>query len=258
VRAYAFLGLVVAVACGGESNQDLFDDPKRGGSGASAGSSGKGGAAGKGSGGSTGGTGTGGATGGTGTGGSATGGTGGATGGIGTGGATGGGGTGGTTGGAGTGGTEHGGSGGDAGSGAGTGPAAGVGGGPAGSSGAGGRGSGGAGGRAGGGGSAGGMTCDQMQAAYGEALQQARECNPAIDAEQCTALTSSGIVCGCPVAINPAHEEAVAELLRLHNAFSQMGCEVACPDIACIGPYAGTCQPADSVAGLCLTTTASK
>lgn len=253
MRAWAFAGLLVsAVACGGASNDELFEEP------------GTGGSAGSGTGGSTGGKGAGGGTAGKGTGGSATGGT--ATGGTGTGGTgTGGTGTGGSeTGGTGTGGSEAGGTGtggsetGGTGTGGSTGgsgasggsgatggtSAAGTGGGPAG---AGGRGmtTGGTAGRAGGGGNAGAVTCESLAKAYEETLPAALACNPDIDEQQCTEHVPASIPCGCPIHVNAANEEAIAELKGLSEQHSKMGCVEACPAIACLDRN-GVCSKSGS------------
>jgi hypothetical protein len=226
MKAWPFAALLVAAAaCGGESKNDLFDNPGSGGSGASGG---------KGSGGSTGGSGTGGTTGGTasggaGTGGKATGGagaamTGGKGGSMATGGTGGAAGNGGamTTGG--NGGSTAAGTGGRAGAGA-TGGAsmAGVGGG---SAGAGGRGMAGASGAA--------PTCDGLADAYAEALESALACDPSIDSVQCMHHVPASLPCGCPIHVNPDNEEAVAELERLQEQHDKMGCVIVCPDILCI------------------------
>lgn len=259
MKAWSFLALMIsAVACGG-SNNDLFEDPPAGGTGGSGG---------KGTGGSTGGASTGGAagkgTGGTGTGGSATGGNGG-TGGVtgGTGGSTGGTGTGGDagvgtggtqTGGTGTGGSTGGtGTGGDAGMGTGGtmagGPAAGVGGGV---SGAGGRGTG---GNAGTGST---MTCEQLVQAYAKTLPDALVCNPTIDSVQCTEHLPSSLPCGCPIHVNPANEEAVAELTRLQQQHSKMGCIEVCGDVFCQDSEGVCTTMGNGGDGRCVESTASK
>jgi hypothetical protein len=236
MKAWPLVGLIVAIACGGERGNDLFDDPGRSGSGASSG---------KGSGGSTAGAGTGGK----GSGGKAQGGSGGmskgGTGGVGmaTGGSDGGmatGGSGGDGGGVttgGSGGVTNGGSGGSGATGGSS--TAGVGGGVAGAGGrTGSGGSAGTAGRMGSGGTAGAggaptPTCEGLEEAYAEALESALACNPDIDSEQCTEHVPASLPCGCVIHVNPANEEALTEMKRLVSEHEKMGCVTVCPALAC-------------------------
>jgi hypothetical protein len=145
----------------------------------------------------------------------------------------------------GTGGTETGGSGGD-GAGTGTGgttaggPAAGVGGGVSGASGRGSGGSAGKGGNGGKGGGAGAMSCEELESAYQKKLPDALACFPNIDTDQCTEHVPASLPCGCTVHVNPANEDALAELQRLQQQHGKMGCIVACPAVECL-PSEGVC-----------------
>jgi hypothetical protein len=250
MKAWPFAALAVAVACGGERGGDLFEEPGRGGSGASGG---------KGSGGSTAGSATGGAgAGATGSAGKAAGGKGGAAGGSGGSVASGGAGGGMTTGGAGGtggkgGGMTGGGPGGDAGAdGTGGSSMAGKGGGTAGVAGRG-MPTGGASGTAGVGGAP-PPTCDDLEQAYAETLESALECNPESDAEQCTEHVPSRLSCGCVIHVNPARSEAVAELKRLVSEHEEMGCVMVCPAIACVERDSVCTAREDGDAGRCVET----
>jgi hypothetical protein len=247
MKGWPFLAFIVAIACGGGKDQDLFEDPGSGGKGASAGKGGGGSTGGA----STGGTGSGGKAG---SGSGASGGKGGAaggatggTGGTGTGGSemggSGGSETGGTggseTGGTGTGGSMAGGGGSDGGS-AGM-PTAGAGG-STGGAGTGGTGAGGA-AHAGNGG-AGSMTCEELEQAYATTMEEALACNPDIDSEQCTEHVPASIPCGCTVHVNPGNAAAVAELQRLQQQHAKAGCIAVCPAVECPGTEA-TCTSSD-------------
>lgn len=254
------LGTAVAVACGGTSNDSLFDEvPAAGRGGAtSGGSAGKGGTGG----GSTGGSATGGSggasagtsnggSGGSGgdvmTGGSSSGGAGGAPGGMGgdvssggvggdvagTGGDLSAGGTGGDLGGSGgdatTGGaagTPMGGSGGNATAGAAGNAMGGTAGAAAGSGGTGGKG--GAGGKG---------NCDELQQAAEQALTQAQVCSLAVNGKQCVAFVDD--LCGCSVPVNSADSEATKRYLAAAEA--AQGCTFVCSAVLCVEPGNATC-----------------
>jgi hypothetical protein len=240
-------GIVVALmlalgGCGGDGAESLFgtpsdsgaggEDPGSGGSqnGGSAGAT-SAGRSGSSAGGSAGSTGSGGK-GGSGKGGSA----GAASGGSPQGGA-----------GEGSGGTESGGteSGGSSGSSAGSDPAGGRGG---------------NGGRGGKGGSAGkGETdCDAIAADYLEALEGAQDCNPDIDAVQCTEQVPSNLGCGCPTFVNPANQEEMDRLKELQAAWLK-GCPIAvCPALACVLPERGFCTSSGSGSAHCSEAIAAK
>jgi hypothetical protein len=234
MKPLPFVALIVAVACGGEKNSQLFDDPGGGATG---------GTGGKGAGGSTGGAAAGKGQGGGGPGGAGNGGA--ASGGAGTGGKGGGAGKGGSAGNAGS-------AAGLGGAGAG-GPAGGQGGGPAGASGRG-MAAGGRAGSAGTGGKAGAATCEGLVESYAETIEKALACDVGIDSEQCTEHVAASLPCGCTIHVNPVNEDALSELRRLSEQHTAMGCVVACTDVECVERVAVCTSSGNGSMGRCVET----
>jgi hypothetical protein len=117
--------------------------------------------------------------------------------------------------------------------------------GPGGSGGTGGGGSGGG----GSGGSTGGLTCDQIQAAYRAALATARACSVGA-ANQCQKTVSSALGCnGCPTFVNDD-----SGLSQYENAWNRGGCgqNQVCANIACLAPKAATCKASDAGSATCV------
>jgi hypothetical protein len=102
---------------------------------------------------------------------------------------------------------------------------------------------------------AGSDTCGGIITAYAAALESALACDPAIDSDQCTEHVPASIPCGCTIHANPANEDAVAELLRLSEQHTELGCPVACTDVECIDRVP-ICMPSgdDASVGRCTET----
>lgn len=109
-------------------------------------------------------------------------------------------------------------------------------------------------GSGGSGGASGGMTCDQIQAAYKAALVKARACSAAA-ANQCQKMASTQLGCnGCPTFVNDD-----SNLAPLENAWNQGQCDQmqVCAGIACLSPKAATCRAGDGGGALCVDTLAA-
>lgn len=101
----------------------------------------------------------------------------------------------------------------------------------------------------------GGAPCASLQSAYLDTLQKAKACNPFIDFEECTAKVPTELECPCgDTYVNPGNTEALKNLSDLEYFWNAQNCSVgvACPDIACVEPKAGSCQPnAAAATGSC-------
>lgn len=96
-------------------------------------------------------------------------------------------------------------------------------------------------GAAGGGGTAGApaMTCEELDSAYVQAVQDAKSCVYGTQPDPCTTLGKSDLECQCPVYINPANTAAVTELAKLEAQWNAQKCvSVPCP---CAAPVPATC-----------------
>jgi hypothetical protein len=93
--------------------------------------------------------------------------------------------------------------------------------------------------------------CDELAAEYLETIRAAQECDPIIDALQCTASVPDSLGCGCQTFVNPKNEAAMARLEELRLAY-QKDCPIlACPAIACLVAPQGACVPDDQGSGYC-------
>ena len=105
-------------------------------------------------------------------------------------------------------------------------------------------GQGGAGGQAGVGGG-GGQSCAQIEAAYTQAIQQARMCRAGTGgAGPCPYLVSSALSCGCQIWAGDT-----TEIDKIKAQWNAAGCTpgIICPAIACLNPGTkASCLPNDS------------
>jgi hypothetical protein len=86
-------------------------------------------------------------------------------------------------------------------------------------------------------------SCEQIEADYTVALQQAQSCAPTMSSLQCTELVSVGLVCACPEALNARRPDAIALTLLLQAEYLQADCvgDVVCA--ACMDAQGGGCAP---------------
>ncbi len=95
--------------------------------------------------------------------------------------------------------------------------------------------------------------CEQLVAEYLQAVEQARDCNPAVSSLQCTAQVDDAVICSCPTFVNPANGQALNDMAALNLAFDQQGCGdlIDCPPQACPDLQGGHCIPQGSASGSC-------
>ena len=107
-------------------------------------------------------------------------------------------------------------------------------------------GSGGTTGGAGGSGGSGGMPagCAELETKYSAYLAQAKGCNAAINALQCTLLIDTELSCPCSTYVNPAATAALDDLkaLKAEWVAKKCGAGIACPEMACAQPQGAGCQ----------------
>lgn len=86
--------------------------------------------------------------------------------------------------------------------------------------------------------------CPTIESEYATALDEARQCDPALDVEQCTRAVPVGLVCGCPSFLNPGRAEAIARLsdLAAEHAAAECSAGVVCG--ACLEPTRALCNAA--------------
>jgi hypothetical protein len=94
--------------------------------------------------------------------------------------------------------------------------------------------------------------CESLSDQYSQKLTLAKQCNPLIDAEQCTLLVQSALVCGCSTFVSTSQQIAVSDLMNLKQASEAAHCADCCACAPCEpGPLTATCQPKGSV-GVCV------
>lgn len=93
---------------------------------------------------------------------------------------------------------------------------------------------------------AGGMPagCAELETQYSAYLGQAKGCNAAINALQCTLLIDTELSCPCKTYVNPGNTDPVAKLKSLATEWAAKKCgeAIACPEIACPQPQGSGCQ----------------
>ena len=103
------------------------------------------------------------------------------------------------------------------------------------------------------GGSGGAVSCDELEQRYQMELANAKECNPFIDFEQCTALVPSSLACGCGTYVNA---QAAQQLENLKELAAEWNAHYCGGDILCEPcpppPLGGSCQPNAAGSGTCL------
>jgi len=125
----------------------------------------------------------------------------------------------------------------------------------AGGTGAGGTPAGGTSSQAGGTTGAGGMTsvqmCEQMRSMLSTLLTEAQRCSLALNAMQCTGFVDSE--CGCQVPVNNPDSPATKAYTTAVASYKS-SCSFACPAIACVKPTAARCSSSGSGSqGRCVT-----
>lgn len=77
--------------------------------------------------------------------------------------------------------------------------------------------------------------CESLPMAYAAALEEAKQCDPALSVEQCSLVVSSGLLCGCATFVNPKNESALDALASLRVIYDTNECR---PNVSC-----GLCLP---------------
>jgi hypothetical protein len=93
------------------------------------------------------------------------------------------------------------------------------------------------------------LMCSDLSAAYSEAIDEARECDPAAP-DSCSELVFVGLQCGCDSFVNPEHADALARAAAAQQSYSEQQCGgiVLCGQ--CLPPTAAYC----SAEGKCVDT----
>lgn len=85
------------------------------------------------------------------------------------------------------------------------------------------------------------LSCDGVQIAYADALNEAKSCDPT-QPNQCTQLIHEGLVCGCSAFANPEKAGAISQLDAFAQQYSAQECfgDVMCG--ACAEATSGYCS----------------
>src|SRR5262245_19155957 len=83
--------------------------------------------------------------------------------------------------------------------------------------------------------------CMTLVGQYAAQLALARACDPALDVEQCTQSVAGDLACQCPTFVNPANQDALAELAALVAEWDAARCGQA--PCNCAEPSGALCQP---------------
>jgi len=109
-----------------------------------------------------------------------------------------------------------------------------------------------------GGGGSGGQkpaTCDQLDKAYAQTLEDARICDVDVDEPECTTLVFTELSCPCEeIFVNALNDDALKTLEAIRDQYESQRCGPAsCPAIGCLMPTQGSCMPDGSgtSSGLC-------
>lgn len=86
-------------------------------------------------------------------------------------------------------------------------------------------------------------SCEDLEAQYRAALEEAKVCNPTIDMEQCTSSAPDELGCPCDTFVNPDNTAALTTLGELRDQWEEMDCQVPCPGVECEVPAGGHCVP---------------
>jgi hypothetical protein len=84
----------------------------------------------------------------------------------------------------------------------------------------------------------GGADCNALSTAMNDALEDAKVCNPGIDAIQCTVILAGPC---CDVAVNPANGADVQAYEAAFEAWQTAGCVADCPAVPCPAKTIGVC-----------------
>lgn len=102
---------------------------------------------------------------------------------------------------------------------------------------------------------AGPLDCGGLEAAYAEALEQAKACENGPDPVQpCSLQVPNELACPCETFVNPGNSEAVTKLEALKEQWEtqQCGKNVACPEIACPVPASAICSSSGGKGSHCV------
>ena len=91
--------------------------------------------------------------------------------------------------------------------------------------------------------------CDVIATDYQSALSEARSCDLAINAVQCTRVVETGLQCPCAEALNELHSDAIARLGTLLAEYGASGCATPVLCEPCGQPQGGGC----GASGTCVT-----
>lgn len=98
------------------------------------------------------------------------------------------------------------------------------------------------------------LDCGGLEAAYAEALEQAKVCangpDPVIP---CSEKVPNELACPCETFVNPGNSEAVTKLHDLEEQWKKQECgkNVPCPEIACPVPASAICSNSGGKGGHC-------
>lgn len=79
-------------------------------------------------------------------------------------------------------------------------------------------------------------SCEQMNQAYRQLVNEARSCTSGIDIPQCKSRVPDDLYCPCETWIDGGNEQAVQALFEIADAFVDQGClnpPPDCPPVAC-------------------------
>ena len=85
--------------------------------------------------------------------------------------------------------------------------------------------------------------CEILRGARDTALEEAKRCNPALAAQQCTVEVSDGLECGCPTFANPANADAFAKMKEAEAAFTENACGRFLSCLPCQETLSARCSP---------------
>jgi hypothetical protein len=103
---------------------------------------------------------------------------------------------------------------------------------------------------AGTGGSSTGESCDDIVEDYAEAYEEAKQCDPSAEVDECTQKLQGGLTCGCDDFVNPAQSEALMRVSEARSAYAEHKCRAGVMCGQCLAPIRGRCSDAGRCEGV--------
>jgi hypothetical protein len=93
-------------------------------------------------------------------------------------------------------------------------------------------------------------SCEEIDAVYREAIEQARACKALQPSQQCNLVVEDSLLCPCKIHVNK-NNATVNELDQIRKTFFDVGCQPIDCDRACPFFNVAVCLPAVGSGGQC-------